>query len=141
MRKIVTLLALMFTSLALPALGQTMTQTLRFSVPFEFIVGSKTLPAGDYEVCSRGNGVLELMNEQSRKTRIAFLSYPTQPPFVPDRSARIVFQRYGSHVFLSQIWGEGAATGFELPGQRRLLRELYTASAPAPETLILTAKR
>src|SRR5436190_18664587 len=99
-------------------------------VPFEFMVADKMLGAGEYRVAAidqygdtiailnkAGDGAIRLSAPRERKDG--------------EKSAKLVFHRYGSTYFLSQVWMAGEATGRELTKskqERAIERELRFAS-------------
>jgi hypothetical protein len=101
-------------------------------VPFEFIVGDKTLASGEYHlraVTSAGEALL-IKNADAGDAAIRMTS-----PIGYDHSktyARLVFHRYDNRYFLSQVWMSGEGIGRELQRsaqERAIEREL--AAIPA----------
>lgn len=83
--------------LAVPLAAQTV--TLRADIPFEFTVGSTTLPAGHYDIRTTSGGAAVLL--QSGEAHGYFLATPqsawtAQPPV-------LAFRRYGDRYFLSAV--------------------------------------
>ena len=83
--------------------GQT-SHGVTAAIPFDFVVGDKTLPAGNYLVSSvtnDGTG-LRIQNRDAKPAAFRFSS------LIPEknnkRSARMVFHRYGQQYFLAEIW-------------------------------------
>jgi len=134
-RQIAKGLAMLMLTLALAAAsaavanGQTKAHLVA-DVPFEFMVADKTLRAGEYRVSAidqsgdaiaitngRGENAIRLSMPKGRNDR--------------EKAAKLVFHRYGSTYFLSQVWMAGEATGRELPRskqERAIERELKVAS-------------
>ncbi len=98
MKKIMLLCsALLFAALAVPALAQT--KALKGDIPFEFSVGSATLPAGSYSVQMRDN-VVWLMSDETGKGAAALL----QPVSGSKETApAIEFRKYGERAFLAGV--------------------------------------
>ncbi len=90
-------------------------------IPFEFEVGGKTLPAGDYKFVHRTlRGIHpDVVLVQNRDTD-ATATVMTRPvlDWASPGQAKIVFHRYGNHYFLSQFW-LGSWTGREIPESHR----------------------
>ena len=86
------------------------------TVPFEFSVGYKALPAGEYSVrsiASAGKGLLI----QSSDGKVSALRLSDATRRTKDRpKARLVFHRYGERYFLAEVW-----SGLDNSG-RQLLR-------------------
>lgn len=117
------LVAVAFVTAVASANGQS--RTMRANVPFEFIVGDRALPAGEYRVSAIGNGN-EVMAIASREDAAVRLSIAIETNKVPDRG-KLVFHRYGQKYFLSEIWSGGETTGRKLlksKQERRLEQQL-----------------
>ena len=78
----------------------------RTSVPFEFTVGDKALPAGNYTVASitLGSDAI-LVRSIEGKDSAARLTMQAEGE---SDHAKLVFHRYGQRYFLAEVWnGEG----------------------------------
>ena len=103
---------------------------LTAQVPFEFVVADRILGAGEYRIAAidQSGETIAITNSQGQNA--IRLSMPSQRKD-REQSAKLVFHRYGSTYFLSQVWMAGAATGRELPKskqERAIERELKVAS-------------
>ena len=99
-------------------------------VPFEFMVADQTLQAGEYRVAAIDQCGDSIAITNSHGDNVIRLSMPKERNG-RDKSAKLVFHRYGSTYFLSQVWTAGEATGRELPKSRQeraIERELKVAS-------------
>jgi hypothetical protein len=97
------------------------------NIPFEFSVGYKTMPAGEYSVqtvSSAGNGLLI----QSADGKISVLRLSDATENSKNKShARLVFHRYGERYFLAEVWNGADSTGRQLTKsqeERAIEREL-----------------
>jgi hypothetical protein len=89
-------------------------QLMVVNIPFDFAVGNKTLPAGEYSVKdSPALNTLLLLDRED----------PAQGAFLPTLSvdareiqseSKLVFNRYGNRYFLSQVWSAGRSGGRQL---------------------------
>lgn len=142
-RQIARGLAMLMVTLALAAASAVVAngQSSRLSaqVPFDFVVGDKTLRAGEYHVNSlndAGNLIVIRSDDGDRAIR----STNTAQRRGKEQRAMLVFHRYGSTYFLSQIWMAGESTGRELPEtrqERAIERELkMTAANRAPAEVV-----
>ncbi len=112
------------------------------SVPFEFIVGEKTLAAANYRIETVGVA-LAIQNADAKDSviRLANMIAPKER-----KSARLVFHRYGNTYFLSEVW-EGGETGrrlVESRQERALRREMSrmaTNKTICGEVVILASLR
>lgn len=89
------------------------------NIPFSFIVGQKTLPAGEYTVEPNRKDSDNVWLVQSKEGHAsALFSTNTVRASETQEEARLVFHRYGGQYFLSQIWTQGETAGRELLIQR-----------------------
>ena len=129
---LVLVVTLALTLAVVSANGQSAANRVVANVPFEFSVGYKTLPAGDYSVrsiISTGNGLLIQSNDG--KISALRLSEVTRP-IKEKPKARLVFHRYGQRYFLAEVWNGVDNAGRQLTKsqeERALASELMLASA------------
>lgn len=94
------------------------------NIPFNCIVGGKTLPAGDYTVepNRRDSEKVWLIQTRDGGTSAFFNTIPLRASETQEQT-RLVFHKYGNQYFLSQIWTAGGNSGRELlmPRQEREL--------------------
>lgn len=83
-------------------------------VPFDFIVADRTLRSGQYEVINaNGAGDVLAIRDADGKSQTMRLTSPVIANDRQDMNAKLVFHRYGSTYFLSQVWLAGRSTGRE----------------------------
>lgn len=109
--------------------------TVVANVPFEFMVNNKMIPAGACAVKSADGNVLAISNFDAR---IAVLATSSQQGATKDDRTVMVFQRYGSQYFLSEIRIKGSDVSYRLP-QSRAEAELRAQNAPASQTTLLAS--
>jgi hypothetical protein len=116
---------------------------LTAQVPFEFIVGDKTLDAGQYQVSEVGvaGDALAIKGANSENSAIQ-LARQIAPQ--KNKAARLVFRRYGYTYFLSQVWEGGEEVGRQLPKsshERAMERELsrIASNTKAYEEVVVLA--
>jgi hypothetical protein len=128
-------------TIAVAAKAQTNGRTqLIASIPFEFNVGEKTLPAGEYRVQSV-NGSFVRIQSEDRKTSAIVLS--TSVIGKARDEAKLIFHRYGNRYFLSQAWVDGETEGLQVPkprAERAMQRELAEMKK-AGESVAIAAVR
>lgn len=80
---------------------------VKATVPFDFTVGDRTLPAGTYTISSDTNsqGYVAIRN-QDRKMAILTLCLPNQTNSGKDNT--LLFHKYGNQYFLRDLRSEGA---------------------------------
>ena len=89
------------------------------NIPFDFIVGDKVLPAGQYTVRGIGSGnEVILISRKDAKSSVLRLTNLLQPN-MKNTHARLVFHRYGQNYFLAEVWSGGDSVGRRLMRSRR----------------------
>ena len=125
--------------LAAPALAQS--YSARASVPFEFAVGQKVLPAGDYFVRVDVLGLIQVM-DVAAADHINIVSHVTKSgQSQTEAVAKLVFNRYGNQTFLSEVWDGTSVDGYTLPMSRSERELTRTASVNKPEIVAVLARR
>jgi hypothetical protein len=124
--------------IAVPARAQMPGTRMRVSIPFDFIVRGKILPAGNYDIkrISDSPQGLLMENVYKKHEQILFETEPVATREIPDRG-EIVFHRYADSYFLSEVWTAGDETGQEVSPsrtERRLRREMASNGAE-PESV------
>lgn len=119
-------LLMVFAGLLL-AVGSAYAQSSRLvaDIPFDFVVGNKVFPAGEYMVKSIGisGATLQLENRDHKQAKSVFFTPNYCSSAQPQSESKLVFNMYGSHFYLSQIWTEGYDQGRELPKSSREIEE------------------
>jgi hypothetical protein len=77
----------------------------RASIPFEFVVGDKTLPAGAYTVNSitTSGETLRIRGNASENSAVRM----TTTSVKKSEKSMLVFHRYDNRYFLSEVWSAG----------------------------------
>jgi hypothetical protein len=90
---------------------------LEVTVPFSFVAGHSTLPAGQYEISIDDNKHLICIKGTVANPSMFLLSQPTEAPAVREDS-KVVFKRRGDEYSLSGLWVAGEKSGQEVPQPR-----------------------
>jgi hypothetical protein len=111
---------------------------IRASIPFDFTVEGKTLPAGDYEIrriSDEPTGML-IQNVRRRRDEAMFQTEPRDERRISNHSL-LVFHRYGDSYFLSEVRAAGQETAQDLRPTRaeRTLRSEMAKNNLEPETV------
>ena len=119
--------------------GSAVAQTnVRANIPFSFTASNKTLPAGAYEIRRLGSGDTKMLVLQGREGGGSMIigtnAMDTLKP--PDKS-KLVFHKYGTQYFLSEIWVAGNQRGNCLP---KSSHEKELARSSTPESLEIVAR-
>ena len=116
--------------------GSILNHEMTVSVPFGFIAGDKSLPAGDYSVQvnpERGSVVLH----QEGQSPLILLTNQRESTNTPPRG-KLVFKRYGANFFLSEVLNQDNATGQALTPSAA---EKEMAHKKQPEQILVVQAR
>jgi hypothetical protein len=140
MKKLFTLLAVSVLLAVGSAFAQIASdQTLGANIPFSFILGKTTLPAGHYTIQSVGNsGKAVLIRGSYRQSGIFLLAIDTEST-QPSAQSSLTFNKYGNQYFLSRIQVEGSTRGLQLP-KSRAEKEMEMAGNNTGQKLVLVAQ-
>ena len=108
-----TFFGLLFAFSTVPGHAQNQPK-IKATIPFNFVVGSKELKAGEYVVQqfgSPGSQSLQFRGQDGDVEQTA-LTVPIETNKIGNRE-RLVFHRYGDQYFLSQVWFAGDEDGHE----------------------------
>ncbi len=112
---------------------------VRANIPFDFVIGTKTLPQGTYTVKLHNisPNVLVISGQDNNEGALA-LSITVSAGDTEDNSPKLIFHRYGKQYFLSQVWSGGGLAGKELPKSQQE-RELLAQGISEPESVFILA--
>lgn len=83
-----------------PAHAQFDDHTMTLNVPFAFQLGSNYLPPGKYTITRPMSEVLEIRNN----SHAALILTHDGQSYKSTKTSKVVFDRYGDHYFLRQVW-------------------------------------
>ena len=132
-------------SMAMAAKAQTGGRIqLIANIPFEFSIGNRSLPAGEYTVRSisdDGCNVVLRMQSRDGKTSVMLLTSTVEGK-AQDR-AKLVFHRYGNRYFFAQWWVDRDSAGLEAQKSRaeRAAEREIAAIKMATASVVVTARR
>jgi hypothetical protein len=132
-------------SMAVAARAQTSGHTqLIANIPFQFSVGNKTLPAGEYTVLAvdadSANVALKIQSQDGKMSAMVRMMTVTGKA---QESAKLTFHRYGDQYFFAEAWVDGDTSGLQAQkprAERAITRELAGAKI-ATESVALTVRR
>jgi hypothetical protein len=85
---------------------------IRAEIPFDFMVGKKRLPKGEYLIESLNDaGTLTIRNAKKGKA-VTFNTIRHKPTDSP--KSKLIFNRYGDQYFLARIWDPSTETILKL---------------------------
>ena len=141
MKKVLGCLSMAALAVLLAAPVSAQTVSLRASVPFDFVVGGRTLPAGDYLVGQvHGERFLKFQNASGGAMPSAITISMAGSVGAPGE-ASLTFHRYGSDYFLAEIWDghTGQSRSIWMSGSEK--ERANRASLNKPEVVMVLAHR
>ena len=130
--KRLTMLSLvsMFTlGAAVASANAQLSTPIRAKVPFDFNVGGKKLPAGEYTFRRLSglsdNKIISVSGADAGAH--VFQSVFAAQVLTPKKESTLVFHKYGDQYFLEQMWSGGEQAGSQVPesrGERNIERQL-----------------
>jgi hypothetical protein len=129
---LISIVALAFVT-AVASNAQSSGNKLKADIPFDFVVGSRTLAAGEYIVGQiTSNSADAILVRSSDGDHNAIRMTSALSVGAPKRKTTLTFLRYGSTYYLSQVWIAGSSEGRELlksKSERSAERELANNSS------------
>ena len=101
-------------------------------IPFPFVLGGQSLPAGKYELSridqAKPNLVM-VRNANARMLRL-LLTLRVQKE-TPSATTYLLFGRFGDQLYLSEIWIKGDMNGIRIPPMGQEERQDPSKGSPA----------
>jgi hypothetical protein len=124
-------------ALLLAGLGTTsqlfaQSNEVRATVPFNFIVADKQMPAGRYQFFEGSDGLLYIRNLQQP---IAALSQISGRDGIQRNDNNLVFHKYGTRYFLSEVHSRSMIVNGDIP-RSKLEKQSQEASVDHATTLV-----
>ena len=109
-------------------------------IPFEFVVGSETLPAGEYVLTADSQDKALRIQSADAKNSTARITNSLEPRR-NRTNARLVFHRYGERYFLTEVWSGADSIGRQLLKSRQeRSAEIELASISSSEATAKTVE-
>jgi hypothetical protein len=125
--------------LALVASAQTNKQT-QFDIPYEFVVGDKVMPAGEYIVRGANDQKTAwVIAEKGRKGKTVFLLAGTIDS-ARMNEAKMTFRQYGDRYFLAEFTVSDFRVTLPKTEEERFLQREFLAGNKPVRTEIITNK-
>ena len=125
-------MSVLMVTLSLITVSATKAQTTRqvANIPFDFVVGSEELQAGEYRVepASSTGMAMKISGDHQAVFRLSSTITANRRA----ETGKLVFHRYGNRYFLAEIWTPGDSVGRELlksKDEKAVERELATAKS------------
>jgi len=132
LRMVLVLCAIVLATGVASVHAQTLGYQLKVNIPFDFSVGNKKLPSGQYAIgraTHTDDAVMSVVDERGRSKALR-----TSMPVITlnaRNKTTLVFHRYGDQYFLYQIWPAAGTTGrqFLTSSTEREIRRRLEADA------------
>src|SRR5712691_1696430 len=124
--------------------AQSSNQKVVADIPFAFVVGDQSMPAGEYAARAASADGKGLMIRSADGRRAAIRLTNAIQPRRDESDARLVFHRYGERYFLAEVWSGGDSTGRQLlksRQERAIQRELELAKSTYETIEVLAVLR
>jgi hypothetical protein len=106
---------LALTALLLATAAHAQQTNVKADVPFDFVVGNRAYPAGEYTVKSISESGVTIRIDNTQEPKTGLVLSNSCHNVQPSTETKLLFQRLGDHYFLYQIWTEGNSSGREFP--------------------------
>ena len=115
------------------------------TIPFDFYVSGRSLPAGQYIVDRSSQAAAEGLALRATNVHagVFALTRGIQSEGI-QQASQLVFRRYGDQYFLAEVWISGRSTGRELIRSRKersLMREIAKHGANHETVAVFADKR
>jgi len=112
MKRINAIALLAIANFAMAGTSFAQSNGVRATIPFDFTVGNKLLPAGTYTIKEQSEHVIMIQNQDKP---IAVLSLVDGDSNKSPNGGKLKFHRYGSQYFLTEILCDRANMNLEVP--------------------------
>jgi hypothetical protein len=124
--------ALLLTGLGTTSQLYAQSNEVRATIPFNFIVVGKQMPAGKYQFFVDSDGLLCIRNLQQP---IGALSQISDRDGTRSNDNNLVFHKYGDRYFLSEVHSRSMIVNGEIP-RSKLEKQSQEASVDHATTLV-----
>jgi hypothetical protein len=98
--------------------AQAQQTNVKAKIPFDFVVGDRAYPAGEYVLKSMTINDIVIRIDNTQEAVAGNTLSNTGRSITPSATTELVFHGIGDHFFLYQIWTEGNLTGREFSKSR-----------------------
>jgi hypothetical protein len=111
---LVSIIVLSFVT-AVASNAQSRGKKIKADIPFDFVVGDKTLAAGEYlvgQITTNSDAGILIRSSDGHQKAISLTNAVSAS--APKRKNALTFRRYGNTYFLAQVWLSGSVSGREV---------------------------
>lgn len=120
---------------AIAPVGLLAQEPIRMAIPFDFTVGSKALPAGEYILRHPSSAIVSLQSMDGKSFALVLVNNSYKR--AQDGKVHLIFNRYGNQHFLSQI--SKPEDAWDLPKSRQE-KEMFAKVSAQPVNVIVATK-
>jgi hypothetical protein len=119
--------------------AQAQEPRVKANIPFDFVVGDRVMPAGEYQVSEMGASghAIAILSEDRKANALVVTSACATSG--PSKSSKLVFHAIGGRYFLSQVWTEGYSQGRQLQESKAEIE--LAKNGTTSKDLVLAANR
>jgi len=112
------------------------------NIPFEFSVGDKTFPAGEYTVrCINPNSSTKVLQIRSKAGSATALVMTDNVIGKIKDNAQLIFHRYGNEYFFAQAWMPADSVGMQAPQSKAEKAFELARGKRATEAVVASTRR
>lgn len=138
MKRITAIALLAIANFAVAGTSFAQSRAVQAKVPFDFTVGNKLLPSGTYMIQEESTGYIVIRGHDKP---IAMVSLVAQDGNKAADGGKLVFHKYGSQYFLSEILCDRANMNVQVPFSNTEKRVKLQEAMIAPSSNIFIAAR
>jgi len=135
MKRITAIALLAIANFAVAGTSFAQSRTVQAKVPFDFTVGNKLLPSGTYTIEEESPWFIVIKNHDKPVERVSVVEQDGKKAAT---GGKLVFHKYGSQYFLSEVLSDRANMNVQVPVSKTEKRvKLQEAMiAPSSDTFI-----
>jgi hypothetical protein len=139
MKRTTAIALIAMANLALAGTSFAQSNGVRATVPFDFTVGNKLLPSGNYTIKQETSRHMIVIRSHDKP--IAALSLVNQDGNKSPNGGKLLFHRYGGQYFLSEILCDRADLNVEIPRSKTEKRaQLQQATLNSSSQTVVAAQ-
>ena len=138
MKRITAIALLAIANFAVAGTSFAQSRTVQAKVPFDFTVGNKLLPSGMYTVKEESTGLIVIRNHDKA---VGMMSLVRPDGNKATGGGKLIFHKYGSQYFLSEILCDPADMNVRVPVSKTEKRVKLQEARIAPSSDTFVAAR
>jgi hypothetical protein len=115
-------------------------EMLVVNIPFDFVAGNMTLPAGEYSIKVTAPERTLLLIDRKDAAASAFMNTNPVVKTEMQTESKMIFNRYGDRYFLSEVWSAGNSRGRQLSKSRREMEMAQITKSETQSQVTLVAE-